>query len=503
MSADGSVRALGYVRMSLDERYHTGAGMAAQRSTIVAECEHRGWGLVEIVEDLGFSGRDLNRPGMRDAIGRLDGGEADCLVVAKLDRLSRSLLDFATLSDHARRSGWGLVALDIAVDTTTPAGEAMANVLATFAQFERRMIGQRIREARAQLRAQSRVYGTTPFGFRREGKMLVRDPAEQKIVARARRLYARGVSYMRIAERFDAEGLRGRLGGRWDGITIKSMLRANELVGCPIDRIPPERKQAHIYPVPYGYLVRSGALVEDDREQAVIRGMRRMYVGGMGWHRIADQLNGERVPTKCGGRWWPTTVANYVYGKGAIRAHERAARSLPLPVLPEVERPPAIHPVPYGYIAKRSRLVVNRREQAVLARMRQMQADGAGLGRIANQLNADRVPTRKGGRWKKGTLHGILNGKGGYQTARDYKPTRPAVESPREAGVVSVVGDAPPGARSLRWPPTQSLRSRATLCGGGAGRLRRRAPSPAPAPSRRPRVVRRRLSRRARCRLRH
>ena len=193
MSADGLVRALGYVRMSLDERYHTGAGMAAQRSTIVAECEHRGWGLVEIVEDLGFSGRDLNRPGMRDVIGRRDAAEADCLVVAKLDRLSRSLLDFASLSDHARRSGWGLVALDIAVDTTTPAGEAMANVLATFAQFERRMIGQRIREARAQLRAQSRVYGTTPFGFRREGKMLVRDAAEQKVVARARR-YTRVVS---------------------------------------------------------------------------------------------------------------------------------------------------------------------------------------------------------------------------------------------------------------------------------------------------------------------
>ena len=163
--------------------------------------------------------------------------------------------------------------------------------------------------------------------------------------------------------------------------------------------------------MPYGYRVRSGALVEDEREQAVIRRMRRLYLRGMGWHRIADQLNGERVPTKCGGRWWPTTVANYVHGKGAVRAH--ACRAVtPVTGRPRGRAAAGDTPRPYGYTAKRSRLVVDRREQTVLARMRQMQADGAGLGRIAKQLNADRVPTRKGGPWEKGTLHGILNGKG-------------------------------------------------------------------------------------------
>ena len=66
-----------------------------------------------------------------------------------------------------------------------------------------------------------------------------------------------------------------------------------------------------------------------------------------------------------------------------------------------------------------------------------MQANGAELGRIANQLNADRVPTRKGGRWKKGTLHGILN-EGRHQAAPDHRPTRPAVdEGPGAGGVVA------------------------------------------------------------------
>jgi DNA invertase Pin-like site-specific DNA recombinase len=70
-------------------------------------------------------------------------------VVAKLDRLSRSMIDFTGLMAKAQRQGWALVALDCAVDTSTATGEAMANMLATFAQFERRLIGQRTREALA------------------------------------------------------------------------------------------------------------------------------------------------------------------------------------------------------------------------------------------------------------------------------------------------------------------------------------------------------------------
>src|SRR5437764_12557012 len=74
--------------------------------------------------------------------------------LAELDRLSRSMMDFTSLMNRAQRNGFALVALDCAVDTTTPAGEAMANVLATFAQFERRLISQRTKDALAAKRAQ-------------------------------------------------------------------------------------------------------------------------------------------------------------------------------------------------------------------------------------------------------------------------------------------------------------------------------------------------------------
>ena len=147
------MQVIGYVRVSTEEQSTSGAGLAAQRAAIEADCVRRGWHLVEVVEDAGYSAKDLKRPGVQVALETLRKGDADALVVAKLDRLSRSMLDFTTVMATASKQGWALVALDCAVDTTTPAGEAMANMLATFAQFERRLIGQRTREALAAKRA--------------------------------------------------------------------------------------------------------------------------------------------------------------------------------------------------------------------------------------------------------------------------------------------------------------------------------------------------------------
>jgi DNA invertase Pin-like site-specific DNA recombinase len=153
------MKVAGYIRVSTEEQGISGAGLEAQRHAILAECERRGWELAVMHEDVGFSAKNMKRPAIQQALGDLDAGTYDGLVVAKLDRLSRSLLDFAALMDRAQRKGWAIVALDLGVDTSTPAGEAMANVMASFAQFERRLIGQRTKEALAQKKAQGVVLG--------------------------------------------------------------------------------------------------------------------------------------------------------------------------------------------------------------------------------------------------------------------------------------------------------------------------------------------------------
>src|SRR6185295_11136436 len=153
---------LGYVRVSTSEQAHSGAGLEAQRRAILAECQRRGWHLVETIEDAGYSARDLRRPGIQEALRALETGKASALVVAKLDRLSRSMLDFSKLMAKATREHWALVALDVAVDTSTPSGEAMANMLATLSQFERRLISQRTKEALAAKKAEGVRLGRPP-----------------------------------------------------------------------------------------------------------------------------------------------------------------------------------------------------------------------------------------------------------------------------------------------------------------------------------------------------
>jgi DNA invertase Pin-like site-specific DNA recombinase len=207
------MQVIGYVRVSTEEQSTSGAGQAAQRAAIEAECVHRGWHLVEVIEDAGYSAKDLKRPGVQIALETLQRGSAGALVVAKLDRLSRSMLDFTTVMATASKQGWALVALDCAVDTSTPAGEAMANVLATFAQFERRLIGQRTREALAAKRA-SGV---------RLGRPVTLPSSVSKRIASERKA---GRSLAAIADMLNEEQVPTAQGGRqWWPSTVRALLR--------------------------------------------------------------------------------------------------------------------------------------------------------------------------------------------------------------------------------------------------------------------------------------
>ena len=209
-------RVLAYVRVSTEEQKGSGAGLAAQRAAILGECERRGWHLVDVIEDAGYSAKDLRRPGVQTALETLRFGKADALVVAKLDRLGRSMLDFTALMATAQKQGWALVALDCAVDTTTPAGEAMANVLATFAQFERRLISQRTKDALAAKKAQ---------GVRLGRPRSLPDDVVKRIVRERKR----GQKLVTIADKLTEDGIATAQGGaKWYPSTVAAVLKSVE-----------------------------------------------------------------------------------------------------------------------------------------------------------------------------------------------------------------------------------------------------------------------------------
>ena len=138
------LKACGYARIS--RANEKGASLDHQRQLIEAECARRGWELVALEADVA-SAKSLKRPGIQRAFDLLGAGSVDCLVVAKLDRFSRSLLDFAKALTQAREEGWSLVCLDLGVDTSSASGKMVANVIASLAEYERELIGQRTKEA--------------------------------------------------------------------------------------------------------------------------------------------------------------------------------------------------------------------------------------------------------------------------------------------------------------------------------------------------------------------
>lgn len=137
----------GYSRVSTDEQALSRNGLEAQRDVIEAQGARRGW-TVEHFADEGVSGQAIG-PCLQEVLQLLASGQGDGLVVAKLDRLSRSIVNASNIIESAQAQGWSLVILDLGVDLTTAAGRMQAMMLVNFAQYERELISERTKAALA------------------------------------------------------------------------------------------------------------------------------------------------------------------------------------------------------------------------------------------------------------------------------------------------------------------------------------------------------------------
>jgi site-specific DNA recombinase len=219
--------ALGYVRVSTDEQAERGLGLEAQRQRIRAYCEMKGLNLATIFEDPGLSG---GKPlGSRSAGGRLL-AEArrtqPVVVVARLDRLFRSVADAAQTIADFYRYGIELVAIAEGFDMTNPYGRAMAQMASVFAELERAMIRERTKAAMKVKRGRKeRISGHAPFGWDFGlGGTLVENQAEQRIVAWMRRLHAEGMSLREIAAMLNDQGVQPKRAKRWSHSSVLRIL---------------------------------------------------------------------------------------------------------------------------------------------------------------------------------------------------------------------------------------------------------------------------------------
>ena len=220
----GGLRAIGYVRCSTVEQGQSGAGIAAQKRKIVALAELHGLDL-EIREDV-VSAKTLARPALAVILDEIRGGaDVGALVVAKLDRLTRSVRDLEALIELLEAKGVRLISASESIDTGSAAGRMVLRMLGTIAQWEREIIAERTSEALAARRAAGRRAGNVPFGFSADDDgRLVGNDNERALVAEARDRKSQGQSLRAIAAALNAAGHRTRAGGEWSHVGVRTSL---------------------------------------------------------------------------------------------------------------------------------------------------------------------------------------------------------------------------------------------------------------------------------------
>ena len=236
----GKLRLVGYVRVSTEEQAREGVSLGAQRERLTAYAVAHDAGLVGIETDEAISGKipPSKRPGLARALATVRRGEADGLLVLKLDRLSRSTRDVLDLVDETRRGGWRLVSVSEHLDTGSAAGRLVVTVLAALSEMEREQIGERTRFALDSIARAGRGRGRfIRLGYRSEAypdrtewlagdhSQLVEHAEEQTFLAEIQRLRGLGQGERTIAAALNRMGQNPRSGRAWTRSGVGSILR--------------------------------------------------------------------------------------------------------------------------------------------------------------------------------------------------------------------------------------------------------------------------------------
>jgi len=211
------MKTVGYVRVSTDKQADHGVSLEAQAEKIRAMPVVHNAELIDIIVDGGESAKSLNRPGMARLLALVDAGEVQAVIIAKLDRLTRSVKDLWTLLERFERRGVALVSVAESLDTGSAAGRLVLNIMTAVSQWEREAIGERTRDAMSHKRTNGERVGNIQFGYRLgvDGKHLEPDPGEQSVLDEIHRLRQSGKTLRGIAAALNQRWHRTRRGSAW------------------------------------------------------------------------------------------------------------------------------------------------------------------------------------------------------------------------------------------------------------------------------------------------
>tara|TARA_R100001463_G_scaffold133346_1_gene194686 strand:- start:3957 stop:4682 length:726 start_codon:yes stop_codon:yes gene_type:complete len=207
------MKVIGYVRVSTVKQEQSGLSLEAQELKIRQYCELYELELIDIIIDAGASAKTLERTGIQSAMAMIKNGTANGLVVAKLDRLTRSIKDLNVLIEDLFNKA-ALISVSDQVDTTTPSGRLILNILMSVSQWEREEIGERTKVAMKAKKAKGQYTGgRTPFGWKLDDQgNEVPDEDEQELIAIVRGYRTLRLSYSAIAQKLTEAKFTSRTG---------------------------------------------------------------------------------------------------------------------------------------------------------------------------------------------------------------------------------------------------------------------------------------------------
>lgn len=226
--AEDTRAVVGYIRVSSEEQKKSGLSIEAQEEKIKQYAGIKDLRLVKVYRDEAESGKDMNRPSMREIMERIEAGKIGHLVVYKLDRLTRSLADLSHLLVLFDKKDITLSSVQETIDTSTATGRLMVQMIGMFAEWERGQIVERTRVALNRKREKGeKLGGRVPYGYRAKKGMLVPYDPEQAIVRGILKARREGRGYQDIALALDEQGVKPRGAKRWYTSLVRSIcLRA-------------------------------------------------------------------------------------------------------------------------------------------------------------------------------------------------------------------------------------------------------------------------------------
>ncbi len=219
-------KTIAYLRVSTDKQADKGISLEAQQEKARAYASLYDLELVEVIVDAGESAKTLDRPGLQRALAMLKAGKSDALLVVKLDRLTRSVVDLGKLIEtHFAPGKAALLSVSEQIDTRSAAGRLVLNILASVSQWERETIAERTRDAMRHKQTQGEyIGGGAPYGFTLIDGALVADAFEQEVIKQARELRESGLSLAAVAHELDKRGIHARSGKAFAAMQIKRLI---------------------------------------------------------------------------------------------------------------------------------------------------------------------------------------------------------------------------------------------------------------------------------------